>query len=326
MGASCALDCQNVKRALGGKYNSTKFTTRRMFPCACPQVNVIVLDILDDKFLAVPAVDRSSTAVFHKPRIRAPKRKGKQMIDTTLCGGVFRRMLGAAVFALASAGAAQAAVITFEGHSGPAFNQDSIREAGYTITFLDPAGDAPAGTVQVGRFINGSDPTTCPATSICPTNNPTTYFDLFNTGFIDILPTVGGSTFTFSGLDASFIAMTGVQYPVFPAAVQVIGFRADDSFSTIQFNLPDTGFQHFDVTDAAGGAAFAQERFTEIAIVSFRCDASGNCTGLDNGNGQVGLDNIALSDVPTSPVPEPASASLLAVGLLGLSMGRRRRT
>jgi hypothetical protein len=233
-------------------------------------------------------------------------------------------MLGAAVLALASAGASQAAVITFEGHTGPALNQDSIQQAGYTITFLDPAGDAPAGTVQVGRFIDGSDPNACAAGSICPTNDPTTYFDLFNTGFIDILPTAEGSTFTFSGLDASFIAMAGVQYPLFPAAIQVIGFRADESSTSIQFNLANTDFQHFNVTDAEGGAAFAEERFTEIAIVSFRCDTSGNCTGLDNGNGEVGLDNIALSDVP-SPVPEPATASLLAVGLLGLGVRLRRR-
>ena len=247
------------------------------------------------------------------------------MNRTTLRGGLLRRMLGAAVLTLASAGAAQAAVITFEGNSGPAFNQQTIQEAGYTITFVDPAGDAPAGTVQVGRFINGSDPNACAATRICPTNNATTYFDLFNTGFIDILPTVEGSTFTFAGLDASFIAMAGVQYPAFPAAVQVIGFRADETSSTIQFNLSDTDFQHFNVTDAEGGDAFADQRFVEIAIVSFRCDASGNCTGLDNGNGEVGLDNIALSDVPTSPVPEPATASLLAVGLLGLGIRLRRR-
>jgi hypothetical protein len=248
------------------------------------------------------------------------------MIRTTLRGGAFGRMLGAAVLALASAGAAQAAVITFEGHSGPAFNQDSIQQAGYTITYYDPAGDAPAGTVQVGRYIDGSNPNACAATTVCPNNDKTTYFDLFNTGFIDILPTVDGSTFSFRGLDAGFIAMAGVQYPGFPAAVQVIGFRADETSSTIQFNLADVDFQHFDVTDAAGGDAFAKEQFTEIAVVSFRCDAGGKCSGLDNGNGEVALDNIALSDVPTSPVPEPASASLLAIGLLGLGARLRRRS
>lgn len=246
------------------------------------------------------------------------------MNRTTLRGGLLRRMLGAAVLALASAGAAQAAVITFEGNSGPAFNQDVIQQAGYTITFVDPGAVAPPGTVQIGRFIDGSNPNAC-GTSICPTNNTTTYFDLFNSGFIDITPTSSGSTFTFGGLDASLIALPGVEYPSFPAAVQVIGFRADNSTETIQFNLPNaTAFQTFDVLDAVGGENFAQQKFVEIAIVGFRCDASGNCTGLDNGNGEVGLDNIVLSDLPVS-VPEPATASLLAVGLLGLGSRLRRR-
>lgn len=241
------------------------------------------------------------------------------MIRTTLRGGVFGRMLGAAVLALASAGAAQASVITFEGHSGPAFNQDSIQQGGYTVTFFDPAGDAPQGTVQIGRFIDGSKPNACATTTICPNNNKTTYFDLFDSGFIDILPAVDGTPFRFRGLDASFIAMAGVQYPGYPAAIQVIGFKADDTSSTIQFNLANVDFQHFNVTDAEGGDVFAKEYFTEIAIVSFRCDASGNCSGLDNGNGQVGLDNIDV------PLPEPATASLLALGLLGLGARRRRR-
>jgi hypothetical protein len=119
--------------------------------------------------------------------------------------------------------------------------------------------------------------------------------------------------------------MTGVQYPAFPATVQVLGFRADNTSSTIQFNLTDTNFQHFDVTDAPGSAAFAEERFVEIAIVGFSCNASGNCTGLDNSAGEIGLDNIALSDLPTGNVPEPATASLLALGLLGLGARARRR-
>jgi hypothetical protein len=234
-------------------------------------------------------------------------------------------LLGAAILALATAGAAQAAVITFEGNSGPALNQQTIQQAGYTITFVDPGETAPPGTVQIGRFINGSDPNAC-GTSICPTNNTTTYFDLFNTGFIDITPTVEGSTFTFGGLDASLIALPGVDYPAFPAAIQVIGFRADNSSETIQFNLPDvTAFQTFNVLDAVGGESFAQQNFVEIAIVGFSCNASGICTGLDNSAGEIGLDNIALSDLPTGNVPEPATASLLALGLLGLGARARRR-
>jgi hypothetical protein len=249
------------------------------------------------------------------------------MIRTTLRGGVLKRMLGAAVLALASGGAAQAAVITFEGNAGPAYNQSTIQQAGYSITFYDPGAAAPPGTVQIGRFINGNNPASCGAGNICPTNDTSTYFDLFNSGFIDILPNASGATFTFSGLDASFIAMTGVNYPLTPAAVQVIGFTENGDQSAIQFNLPrTTSFQTYTLADAVGDANFGQLNFTEIAIIAFRCDAQGQCSGLDNGNGQVGLDNIRLSDVPTNNVPEPATASLLAFGLLGLGMRARRRS
>jgi hypothetical protein len=248
------------------------------------------------------------------------------MIRSTLRDGVLKGMLGAAVLALASASAAQAAVITFEGHSGPAFNQDMIQQAGYSITFYDPGAEAPPGTVQIGRYINGSNSATCGAGNVCPTNNTSTYFDLFNTGFIDIIPNAPGATFSFSGLDASFIATLGVNYPLTPAAVQVFGFTADGDQSTIQFNLPrDTSFQSYTLADAIGDANFGELNFTEIAIVSLHCNAQGACTGLDKGNGQVGLDNIRLSDVPTNNVPEPATAALLAFGMLGLGLRAPRR-
>jgi hypothetical protein len=240
------------------------------------------------------------------------------MTMTTARGGVLKRLCGAAVLALASAGAAQAAVITFEGNSGPALNQDAFQEAGFQITFFDPGAAADAGTVQIGRFINGSNSTSCGAGNICPTNDTSIYLDLFNSGFIDILPLASGATFTFSGLDASFIAMTGVDYALTPAALQVIGFLEDGSSTSIQFNLPaTTAFQTFTLADAVGDPDFGARYFTEIAIVAYRCDAQGVCSGLDNGDGQVGLDNIQ--------VPEPATTALMAAGLLGLGLRARRR-
>ncbi|MGJ7918419.1 NF038120 family PEP-CTERM protein [Massilia sp. LXY-6] len=244
------------------------------------------------------------------------------MIRTTLRGGVLKRMLSTAVFALASAGAAQAAVITFEGQSGPVLNQTSLQEAGYTVIFVAPGAAAPPETVQVGRFINGSAANAC-APNICPTGNTSTYFDLFNSGFVDILPSTG-TTFSFSGLDASFVPLPGVVYPAIPAAIQVLGFNEGSEPVTIQFNLTADAngaysFQRFDAGD------FAQMQFSEIAIVGFLCNAEGQCGGLNNSAGEIALDNITLSDLPVTNVPEPATASLLVFGLLGLGARARRR-
>jgi hypothetical protein len=76
MGASCASAGESVKRALLGKYNSIEQAFHHMFPCVRSRMNVVVLDILNDNFLASPAVNGSSTAVFRKPRIpRTPTKK-----------------------------------------------------------------------------------------------------------------------------------------------------------------------------------------------------------------------------------------------------------
>ena len=62
-----------------------------------------------------------------------------------------------------------------------------------------------------------------------------------------------------------------------------------------------------------GDDSFTTTTFNEFAIGS-------NANGLS-----FNIDNVVVSNTPAAAVPEPASLSLLAVGMGGLTLGRRRR-
>jgi hypothetical protein len=173
--------------------------------------------------------------------------------------------------------------------------------------------------------VNPSDISVTCAGKVCPTDDASTFFDLFSSGYVDIVPATGSGTFSFTSLDASFIGMAGVDYPLTAGAIQVFGFNPGANPVTEQFNLagPSNGQTSFQTFTASSD--FASQQFAEIAVVGFLCDASGECTGLDNNGGEYALDNIMLSDQPVSNVPEPATAALLAAGLLGFGVRKRKR-
>lgn len=239
-----------------------------------------------------------------------------------LYGRMLKGALFPALLVMSVAGAAQAAVITFDGQSGTVKNGDVIQENGYLISFFAPDPTAPAGSVTIGQFVNPGG--TC-AASPCPTNDTSTFLDLFSSGYIDIVPISGSGTFSFQSLDASFIGPSPVSYPGFAGTVQVAGFNQGQNPVVDQFNLPapdtrgNVAFQTFTAANLAG------QQFAEIAIYGTTCDAAGNCTGLDNGSGQYALDNIVLSDQPNDSVPEPATAALLMAGVLGFGVRARKR-
>jgi hypothetical protein len=241
-----------------------------------------------------------------------------------------QKLLGAALFAAAAAAApAHAGVITFEDGYGPvggmdssnpdSWTYDAYREAGYAIGFYSnvPGGEGSL----VGSFIDG-DVDSCDTSSMaCPANKSGKYYAALNDSYMDIVFEAGAG-FKLKSFDASFVGSSPslASYPNPPGLIRVQGFRANGTYLTQDFwlNGPTaSGFQlnHF---DAAG--AFANEIFVEALVFGYSCDTAGSCKAFQTNKGQFAIDNIAMTDVP-----EPATAAIVGLGLLGLGAARRRR-
>jgi hypothetical protein len=240
------------------------------------------------------------------------------------------KLLGAALFAAAAAAApAHAGVITFEDGYGPtggmidgdaeSWNNEAYREAGYGIGFFSNVVGGEGSSV--GMFMDGSDFTCDTSSMACPPNKTGTYYAALNDSYIDIRFEAGAG-FMLKSFDASFVGGNPslASYPNPPGLIRVLGIRADGVALSQDYwlNGPTaSGFQlnHF---DSAGD--FANTVFVEALVYGYGCDNSGSCKAFQTDKGQFAIDNIAMSDVP-----EPATAAIVGLGLLGLGAARRRR-
>lgn len=232
------------------------------------------------------------------------------------------KLLGTALVAAAAAAApAHAGVITFDGdYVGPMGGGESWNEAGYSIGLWANVPDGGVGTL-VGSIIDG-DASTCDTSSMaCPANKYGSYYAALNDSYMDIVFTAGPG-FMLKSFDASFVGSSPSlsSYPNPPGLIRVQGIKADGNYLTQDYwlNGPTaTGFQldHFQTS-----GAFANTMFVEALVFGYACNTSGSCSAFSTNRGQFAIDNIAMTDVP-----EPATAAIVGLGLLGLGAARRRR-
>ena len=149
-----------------------------------------------------------------------------------------------------------------------------------------------------------------------PTGNATQYYQQLNEGWL-VIGRPGAAAFDLLGFSAAFV-------PLAPAsgqstAIVVDGQDIHGAWQGVAYTFAGTsgGRYQFDTYDTTG-FGLVDMRWVEF----YTCPIVGgglSCTTALKNNGQFALDDITVS------VPEPETAALLAIGLLGLALRRRAR-
>lgn len=245
-------------------------------------------------------------------------RKSQMALPST---STITKFAGALLAAAVLAAPAQAGVVRFNAdYSMPIVHGDTWVESGYQLLFDAYNSNADSNT-GVGSIIDGSDPWPC-VDMACPIGGDGSYYGAFNDSVVWLSSATQGAQFQLKSIDASFIGafpnLGG--YPAISGLLRMQAFRADSSYEVIDlplFGPGANGFQ-FDTYDLL--EPYASMNFVEIAMFGMVCNASLSCSAFNSNQGQFAIDNIVLAEVP-----EPASAAIFGLGLMGLVAGARRR-
>lgn len=216
-----------------------------------------------------------------------------------------------AVFACAGllppAHAQASTVITFDAAAPNLyFDGASLSESGFQMTT-----EYDFGTVDTAAALG----------SAAPSGNATQFYFNSNDGDLLVSQTAGGS-FSLDGFSAAFV-------PLIPSPSQaqntvIVALGVTDSGVRLAtyfgFGSSETSSYPFIRYDNSAGDF---TRFSHLSrVYFFACALTGpSCDLNTQNNGQ-----FAIDDILVTPVPEPSTAVLLALGLLGaLGLGSRRR-
>ena len=232
---------------------------------------------------------------------------------------------GLATFALASAGLAHAAIVTFEdpiiadadAPFAPLYsNGSAFLQGGFAfLTFSTKAGSGPADFV--GSMINGADLAGSCAGIVCPSNNSTSFLGILNDGYLEMYQEEG-RLFKASKFDASFIAPVGEVVGTTSLLLRAVGYVGSTQVYSQDIFLPGPTNGAYSFASYSLSAANANKYVTELDLFGFYCSGATCSRSLDKA--QFALDNIDVT-----PIPEPSTWMLMLGGLVAAAAVARRR-
>lgn len=203
---------------------------------------------------------------------------------------------------------AQTTVLDFEGDAlaNLYFPGESFEQRGFTMTAGHDFG-------IVGKNLDVG--------STAPFGNASQYYFNSNDGDLLITRTDGG-TFSLDGFSAAFVPLLPAPTPAQTIVIVAFALAADGTEFGTYFGLGTSANNSYPFLTFAGAADFGVFK-NLVAVDFFGCvlTSSSVCAVASRNNAQFAIDNVVV----TTPVPEPSTYALMALGLAGLALLRNRR-